>query len=374
MNKIVFYSERWLDGGIETLIMNIITKSQSAKYKYKIIVGQKETLSYDDLIKKYNVEFVEIHKKHIKNPIIRTINSILKFKKSIQNEVESIIHINIYNSVGLVLGLFVKNKKNVVIHAHNNGIDKDNDKFYIKRLANSIFKLLYTSKKYNYFACSDLAANFCFDTKKIDKYYIMKNGIDSKKFEFNLDDRNRIRNDLNINNDTILFGHVGRFVYQKNHNFLIDVFKKYYDENNNAKLLLIGSGPLKKEIKKKVNLLNLNDSIIFLGNTDKVNEYMSAMDIFLFPSFYEGLGITLIEAQCSDLPCIATQGLPKMVKVTDNLEFLNLDINLWTNKIVNLIVDERCDQSINIKEKGYDIFDSVDSLEKEYEVIFNETK
>lgn len=371
MKNIIFYSERWLNGGIESLIINIILKSSSLNNKYKIVVGQKETSTFDTIIKEKNIEFVELHHKLIKNPIIRTVANIFKFKKYIKNDMGSIIHINIYNSVGLILGLFIKNKRRVIIHAHNTGIDKENDRFYLKRFANIIFKRLFTNKKYNYFACSDSAAQFCFNVNKILKYNIIKNGIDSKKFKYNKCIRNEIRKGLKISNNTILFGHVGRFVYQKNHVFLIDVFKEYIKNNKNAKLLLIGDGPLKKEIEKKVEKLNLNNYVIFVGNTNRVHDYMSAMDVFLFPSLYEGLGIVLIEAQCSGLRCFSTNKVPEIVKVTDKINFLELKKEIWIDELKNITLAERKEMSVAIKNSGFDILDSVANLENYYNLIIN---
>lgn len=370
MKNIIFYSERWMNGGIESIIMNII--SNSKKFKYKIIVGQKETNSFDEKIKKYNVDFIELHKRIYKNPIIRTISSIIKFKKIMKKEKKSIVHINIYNSVGLILGLFIRNDNKVIIHAHNDGIDKENDKLYLKRFANLFFKKILSFSKYEYFACSDLAANFCFNTKKIKKYYIMRNGIDTNRFKFNLEKRKKVRTLLEISDNTLLIGHVGRFVYQKNHTFLINVFKEFIKDYDDAKLLLIGNGPLMNNIKDIVEKENMQKKVIFIENTNLIDEYMSAIDIFLFPSLYEGLGIALIEAQCSGLKCLASNALPKMVKITNNITFLSLNIEKWKTSLIKKMKYRRKDVSELIKKSGFDIYDTIKKLEEKYEVIFNE--
>lgn len=375
MNKVIFYSERWLNGGIEELINNIILNSNHSKFEFNILVGQKETNSYDNSLNNYNIKIQEIHKKHKKNPIFRTILSFIKFKKHIKKldkENKAIIHINIYNSIGLIFGLFFSKKERIVFHAHNNGIDSSNDKLYIKRFSNFLFKHIFTYKNCNYIACSNLAADFCFNTKKINDYYVMKNGIDSKKFIFNEKYRKDKRKELNIKNDTLLIGHVGRFVEQKNHKFLIELFYEYLKLNNNSKLLLIGSGPLEEKMKDKVKKLNIENAVIFLGNTKEVNKYMSAMDLFLFPSLYEGLGIVLIEAQCEDLKCITSYKTPRLVKIDDKLCFEKLDKAKWISLIKNFKVKSRNNNLKKIKDSGYDIKDSVASLNKKYEVIINE--
>ena len=374
--KIIFYSERWLNGGIEELINNIISNSDSKKFKFEILVGQKETSSFDKNLKKYNTKILSLHKIY-NNPIFRTIKSLINFKGSI-NKVDyknnAIIHINIYNSVGLIFALFIRNKKRIIFHAHNNGIDKSNDKLYVKRIANLLFKYLFTFKKCNYIACSDSAAKFCFNTKKISSFYIMKNGIDSSKFIYSEKSRIEKRKELGIIDDAILVGHVGRFVEQKNHKFLIDIFNEFQKRNPNSKLLLIGSGPLEDKIKKTVDTLNIQKKVVFLGNTKEVNKYMSAMDLFLFPSLYEGLGIVLVEAQCEDLECIATEGIPKIVKISDKLIFKNLNKNEWLLSMNEFKLSKRRNNSEKIKKFGYDIKDSVINLNKQYEAITNERK
>lgn len=376
VNKVLFYTERWLDGGIESLIINIIENSSNNTI-YKILTSQKETNSFDKLLEKKNVEIFEIHKKSIKNPIIRTIKSIVKFKSKIKKYNKYIIHINIYNAVGLIYAYIASKSgfNKIIIHAHNNGIDIQNDKFYIKRIVNYIFKKIFTKKGYYYIACSDEAADFCYNTKKINNnYYIMKNGIYAKKFIYNIDLRKKIRKQLKIDDNIVLYGHVGRFVYQKNHEFLLKTFKKINEKNKNSKLLLIGNGPLYENMINLSKKLNIYDNVIFLGNSSKVNEYMQAMDIFLFPSCYEGLGIALVEAQASGLKCIASKNIPKLVKCTDNILFLDLNEDMWCDESIKAVNYIRKNLFEKIKKSGFDIGDSVLMLEKKYEVIFNDKK
>ena len=123
-----------------------------------------------------------------------------------------------------------------------------------------------------------------------------------------------------------------------------------------------------------MDTLNIQKKVVFLGNTKEVNKYMSAMDLFLFPSLYEGLGIVLVEAQCEDLECIATEGIPKIVKISDKLIFKNLNKNEWLLSMNEFKLSKRRNNSEKIKKFGYDIKDSVINLNKQYEAITNERK
>ena len=370
--KVVIYCERWLEGGIEEIVSNIISKSNN---NFKIIVSQKETEKYDKILKEHNVELIILHDK-IKNPIIRMICNFKIFKKIIGKYNESIIHINVYNSLGLKYARIASKMKcsKILIHAHNNGIDKNNDRFFVKRISNMLARKLYTSEKYSYISCSDEAAKFCFDINKIKKYKIVKNGIYSDKFIFNKDIRNMMRDKMSLNDDTIVFGHVGRFVYQKNHEFLIDVFEKYTNFNKNTFLILIGDGPNKTYIEKKVIAKHLNDKVLFLGNVDNVNEYMQAFDCFLFPSQYEGLGIVAIEAQAAGLQCVVSDAVPRMVKITSDLEFVKLNLNDWYRALKQIKIKKREDTQKYIISSKFDITNTIDQIDEIYEVIQNDKK
>lgn len=365
--NVVIYCERWFDGGIEEIISNIISKSNNS---FKIIVSQKETEKYDKILKEHNVKLIIMHDK-IKNPIIRMIYNFKIFKKIIGKYNESIIHINIYNSLGLKYARIASKMKcsKILIHAHNNGIDKNNDRFYVKRISNMLARKIYTSEKYSYISCSDEAAKFCFDTKKIKKYTVVKNGIYSDKFIFDMDIRKMMREKMSLNDDTIVFGHVGRFVYQKNHEFLIDAFEKYTNFNKNTFLILIGDGPNKADIEKRVIAKNLNDKVLFLGNVDNVNDYMQAFDCFLFPSQYEGLGIVAIEAQAAGLQCIVSDTIPKMVKITSDLEFVKLNLNDWYKALKQIKIKKRENAQKYIVSSKFDITNTVEQIDKIYEVI-----
>ena len=366
MKKVCLYSEKWSNGGIESFLVNLVVLL-SKKYNFTIITSQKETNIYDEKLKENNCNIIAMNNSIIRNPVRRTIFSVMHFKKIIEKGKYDIIHINMYNSIGLFYAnLISKNKSKIICHAHNTGID--NDKFFIKRIINFVIRQTFTRKKYKYLACSKEAANFCFNMKS-QHVKIINNGIETEKFIFNLKSRKKIRSKLNIAENDIVVGHVGRFVAQKNHTFLIDVFKEFTKIVPNTKLILIGNGETKQEIVKKVEKLQLKKNIIFLENINNVNEYMQAFDLFLFPSLYEGLGIVLIEAQAAGLKCLASDTIPKSAKICDNLIYVSLSIppKQWADIMKENINYKRLNMLDTVKSKNFDRNSIIRSMEEVYE-------
>ena len=186
--------------------------------------------------------------------------------------------------------------------------------------------------------CTEYAGRWLFGDKIFNKgkVNILNNAIDLDKFKYNEELRKQKRKELNISDDTIVIGHIGRFVAQKNHRFLIEIFNDLHKINNNTKLLLIGQGPLEDEMKNLTNKYKISDYVIFLGQRNDVNDLYNAMDIFALPSLYEGLGMVLIEAQCSGIKCIASSVVPKDVCITENINFLDFDSENWVNYLKGL--------------------------------------
>ncbi|MDT9026819.1 glycosyltransferase family 1 protein [Rossellomorea yichunensis] len=183
------------------------------------------------------------------------------------------------------------------------------------------------SNKYatHFFACSKEAGEWQFGKKNVNdgNVKIIKNGIQSEKFIFNEEIRQKTRQALKLNK-TFTIGHIGRFSSVKNHTFLIDVFKEITRRYEDSKLLLIGDGPEEFNIKQKVRNLNIDDKVIFLGRQKEVENYLHSMDVFIFPSIFEGFGTVAIEAQASGLECIVSKGVPFSVDVSNLINHLPL--------------------------------------------------
>lgn len=200
------------------------------------------------------------------------------------------------------------------------------------------------------------------------KVTILPNAIDPGRFRFSVAARRAIRAKYEIAEDDFVVGHVGRFYPQKNHDFLIDVFAELHKRKANAKLLLLGDGPLLEHIKQKVESLGLSNKVIFAGLQKDVAPFYSAMDVFAFPSLWEGLPLTLVEAQYAGLPCIVSENVTRDVAITDSIRFVPLDdVVSWSEKICSL---EQGDNTrlLEIKNRAFDIRFCCKTLESFYQI------
>lgn len=181
-------------------------------------------------------------------------------------------------------------------------------------------------------ACGRDAGKWMF---KNDKFQVINNAIDMDKLQFSIHTRNDIRNKYEIGNDCIVFGHVGRFEYAKNHEFLIDIFYEYQKINGNSCLLLLGSGSLFEKIQNKVCKLGIQDKVKFVGVVDNACDFYQAMDVFVLPSFYEGLPFCLVEAQASGLPCLVSDKVTNESYITPNVIELSVDLpaRVWAEAV-----------------------------------------
>ena len=208
-------------------------------------------------------------------------------------------------------------------------------------------------------APSDLAAQYTFGKREYldGRVSILHNAVDLNVFRFDEENRRRIREEFGIADNIKVIGHVGRFAEQKNHMFLADIFKAVHDEDPNTVLLLVGDGPLKSKFEDKINALGLSDSVIFAGIRSDVPVVLSAMDVFVFPSFYEGMPNTVIEAQATGLPCIISDTITREANVAGIVEYTSLNTSAedWAKRITPKFLLQRRDTKDSFLQNRYDI-------------------
>jgi len=281
----------------------------------------------------------------------------------IANGTYDIIHCHQFLLSVISLSIAKKNGiKTRIIHSHNSFIFSK-----WKKLSVYLFRNLWSFFATDFFACSESAANFLFGKKC--KYKIFNNAIVPERFIFNNTARNSVRNDLCLPENAFVIGYVSRFDKQKNHIFLIDVLKYILRKNINVYLLLVGEGILQDDIKKYVVDLNISDNVLFYGISKKVHELYSVMDVFVFPSLFEGLPIVGIEAQCAGLPVIASLNIQKAMQVTPLVCWLDLKSGAekWAEKVIEYMPPkERMDMSEIITQNGYNVKTECKKLEMEY--------
>ncbi len=352
---------KWLGGGVEAVIMNYYRNIDKSKIQFDFICDSDST----------DIPYEEIEalggRVILCPPYQKALEYHKELKRIFKENRYKIVHSNI-NALS-VFPLCAAKKAGVPIriaHSHSTSSKKEWKKTILKDILRPFSKVYPT----HYFACTEHAGRWLFGDKTFEegKVLVINNGIDTDKYVFNEKVRREVREELDLKDSDIVIGHIGRFMKQKNHDFLIDVFNELYKENSNYKLMLIGQGPLQEEIKQKVENLGLKQAVMFLGQKTDVNRYYQAMDLFLFPSLYEGLGMVMIEAQCSGLPCVASTEVPGIAKVNDNVEFIGLvqPINVWTEKVKEMIKLERIINLDRVKESGYDIVTEAKKLEREY--------
>ncbi len=338
---------KMVGGGVETFVMNYYRNVDRTKMQFDFIIDSDSKIVPREEIEKMGGRIIEI-------PPYQKIFSYIKALKKVLDENKYVIVHSHLNSLS-VFPLFAAYLSRVpvrIAHSHSTTNKKEWKKNIIKNILKPFSKIFST----HYFACSEHAAKWLFGEKNVKKQLvkIIPNAIDVDKFKFNTQIRANIREKLKLE-DKLLIGHVGRFVEQKNHIFLIDLFNEVYKERKDAVLILIGEGPLEEQIKQRVKYYNLDNVVYFLGIKDNVNELMQAMDVFVFPSLYEGLGIVTIEAQCSNLNVICSEFVPTEVCINDNIKFCKLEnIDIWKKNILEMST-ERLDCSGKIKSYGYDI-------------------
>ena len=353
---------KWVGGGVEAVIMNYYRHIDRNKIQFDFICDEDSTC-----IPRKEIE--SLGGKVIICPPYQKLNKYIKFLKRLFKENNyKIVHSNI-NTLS-VFPLYAAKKAGVPIriaHSHSTS----NKVEWKKNIVKSVLKPFSTKYANCFFACTEHAARYQFGNKMYDsgEVTIINNAIDLDKFKYNEKIRKEIRKELQIKDNVVVIGHIGRFIPQKNHTFLIDVFNEYHKKEPNSVLLLIGQGPLVNDIKNKVESLKLNDSVKFLGQKNNINDMYQAMDAFILPSIYEGLGMVLIEAQANGLPCYASTEVPMVAKVTDKINFIGLKepIKIWVLNIRKTLNYKKREIDINmIKKLGFDIESESKKLELKY--------
>lgn len=354
-------------GGVETFIINTYMKMNRDEIVFDVITNTKHP--------SYEKEIIENGGKIYYIP--SRGKNFYKYKKSLKDfYYNHAVEYDIYWCNKCILSnidfLIMAKKYNIpnrIIHSHNSANMDTGIKGFINMMLHKINSKKIYKFATEYWACSDTAAKW-FGFKE-DNYKMIPNGIDVGKFKFNKDIRNDMRKELNINGKFVI-GHVGTFVYVKNHEFLIKIFKKLHEIRKDSILMLIGEGELMECIKNQVKSMGIEKSVIFLGKRSDVNKLMQAMDCFVLPSRFEGLPVVAVEAQAADLPCIvAKDGVTSKTKLTDKFEFLSFSDSddKWVEEILSVDLNRR-DMSEIIKEKGFE----AKTQAKNIQDIFKEMK
>lgn len=364
-------------GGISNLTLTINEKIDRNRFSFRYLVFRDQHEFCDERAKALGSDKIIVDLSHERNQIVKVIKKVFITARILKKENIKILHIDASTPYDMILAIAGKlaSVKSIIIHSHSDNFEKKNN---TRNFLMPIFKKLIPFFVTDYMAISEQAAKFMFSKKiiKSNKYVIMKNGIDINKYIYNETIRKVYRKRYKLE-EKFVVGHVGRFVHAKNQEFLVDVFYELLKEKQNAVLLMVGIGERQDLIKSYVKKLDIEDKVIFWGISDDVPNIMQAMDFFVFPSRYEGLGMAVIEAQAAGLPVLCSNVLPKEVEITKNIKKINLDCSCheWASLIIDLYNKvKRCDMNMIIKEAGYDINETVKKLEELYLYLHKEER
>lgn len=344
-------------GGLETMLMNYYRHIDREKVQFDFLVHRNIEADYDQEIRSLGGRIFHISRLI---PWSKTYRKELKtfFEGHPEHRIVH-VHQDCLSSVALrcakECGVPVR-----IAHSHSSSAVK-NMKYYIK---------LYYMKQIpryatNLFACGKQAGDWMFNGRK---YEIVRNAIDTTKYQYSFNIAKQVREELGLSED-IVIGHVGNFTLAKNHSFLLEIFREILKKESKARLLLVGGGDGLHSVQQNAQKMGIQNKIVFTGIRSDVNKLMQAMDVFVFPSLYEGLPVTMIEAQASGLPCIISDHVSKECIVTNGLVTVKrLDESPieWAEYILTKYRKDRENHMEEIERADYDISTAVKKLETFY--------
>ena len=350
-------------GGAEAMLMNYYRSIDRTKVQFDFVENYTGRAAYDDEIESLGGKIYNCPHFNGKN-YFQYRNWWRNFFRE-HAGAYPIVHGHIGSCASIYLKEAKKHGIFTIAHSHNSGTDY------------SLGSFLYKIASYNtrniadyFFACSAAAGVDRYGKKVINgcHYQIMHNAINTSTYKNSAPDRESVRHEFNVTSE-IIVGHVGRFTKQKNHRFLIEIFNAIQEKQLNAKLLLVGGGELEEELRAYAQEKGIGEQVIFAGIRSDVNRLMQAMDVFVFPSLYEGLPVTLVEAQTAGLPCVISDRVPRdSILVEELVDVMRLSDSPaeWASRILERATEPHRDTQEQIKAKGFDIAENAKWLEEFY--------
>ena len=344
--------------GLETFIMNLYKEIDRSQIQFDFLVSTDQKGDFDEEIHDLGgtIYRLKISRRPIRH-VDPWVQALRLYRFLLSHKEYNIVHFHnshAYSSFLQVLPARMAGVSNVIVHSHNSNAPHP--------LINKMFVPLLNCFKIQRFACSDLAAHWLFGRKSA-QCRIVKNGIDPLKFQFNNDDRIRIRKELAIGEEPVIL-HVGRFSYQKNHEFILNIFSEILHSIPDAQLLLVGRGELESDIIKQISKLGIQDSVKLLGVREDIPALLSSSDLFLFPSLFEGLSVVLVEAQANGIPVLTIDTIAKETIISPNLYTLGLSLSSkdWAAKAISLMSLARVDGYALTEEAGFNMKSVAESI------------
>ena len=351
-------------GGVEMFIKNV---SDYSDFGIDIVVSTNEAIPYEESLLKNGSRVFRITSR--RNSPLKYALDILRILRS--NQEIRIVHWNV-NTLSSIMPLFMGRicGKKCVVHSHSSNTHYGKMTRFLHFLNRHIYSLFTDCR----LACSNDAGVYMFGDKS---YQIINNGIDVNRFCFSAESRKKVRNEFGFNNNDFVLCHVGNYSKIKNQSFLIDVFYNLLKVEPNSKLVLVGDGGDRPALERKIKELNICDKVFLTGKRMDVPDILSASDCFVFPSLWEGLPFTLVEAQTNGIPILCSDNVPKESCLTDLIKYLSLDapISEWVDIISSYISvksNNRSEYCERMLELGWNVSDTVKKLDIVYERLIND--
>ena len=351
-------------GGAETMIMNLYRHIDRSKVQFDFVENSRESAAFDEEILGLGGRIYRCPHYNGKNHFtyVKWWND---FFKAHPKEYP-IVHGHLGSTAAIYLSIAKKYGAYAIAHSHSSGTD------------HSLRSYLYQMMSYNtrnvadyFFACSEAAGKDRFGRKVIsgDHYAVLNNAIDVNHFSYNSRVREVVRDELGIGQNQLVVSHIGRYTKEKNHEFILKIFSELRKLGLGARLLMIGDGTLRTHIMQMAEQASLSSDVIFTGVRSDVERLMQAMDVFVLPSLYEGLPVTMVEAQAAGLPCIISDKVPPECILTEGLVDvmpLSASPGAWAEKILAKRAIPRTDRRAEIAAHGFDITTEAVKLQEFY--------
>ena len=356
-------------GGAETMIMNLYRNIDRTKVQFDFVENTSDPAVFDEEILSLGGRIYRCPHYNGKNHFTYT-KWWHSFFQSHKGEYP-ILHGHLGSTAAIYLAIAKRYGAYAIAHSHNvNRMRSASDIVY------SFFAYPTRFVADIFFTCS-FAAGISRYGKRIGndktRCTVMPNAIDTNRFIFDPDVRQQIRSHLGLSDRQFVVGNISRFSAQKNHDFLLDIFSKIHAKKPTSVLLLVGDGELRPQIEEKITALNLTDSVILAGIRDHTYAYYQAMDVILMPSLYEGLPVSLVEAQTAGLPCCVSDAVPEESAITELVQFRSLadPAEEWASWVLSRAGTPRRDMGKAVRAAGYDIAETSAWLEKFYQKVVN---
>lgn len=346
-------------GGSQSVVLNLYKNIDREKIQFDFIIDEPNQIFYKPMIEQMGGKIYVL-------PKFKGFNY-FRLRKAWKNFFKEhseykILHSHVRSYASIYISIAKKFGLKTIIHSHSTSNGKG-----VKSIIKNILQRSLRRKADYLMACSTESGEWLYGKKACKKsnYILLPNAIKITDFLYNPKIRDKYRKELGVENKFVI-GHVGRFSEPKNHTFLLDVFSEVVKAREDAVLLLVGDGPLRLSIERKIIDLGVENSVILTGNRDDINNLYQVMDVFAFPSLWEGLPLAIVEAQANGLTCIVSDRVTKDIDLSELVQRFSLEDKVKWVENLSTLKNERKDVYGKIVSGGFNIKDTTQQITEFY--------